>query len=379
MKKIPHSVENCHTELYILHNQTQKQVICRQETDIFFFTDTDDYGMIKQIKTEKIREREGRSVKKSTWIWIAVAVAVLVLLGLLLTISLAEPKTVIGICYRDHTVAENKESRSALEQSLKDRGYEVIVIDANGDQARQMELVQELKDRDCKALVVEPVMAAALGELLEAIHRTGLPGVIYNRDVEEELLRKYPKIACVSADWRQPGALQAQILPQLPEGGDLNGDGVVSYIVLQGPEDHISAAAGLQALETALAEGPLETACISVSYGDWTKDSGAKNCKQALAAYGKDIEVVFCGNNQIAEGSAEAIADGGRTVGQDIYLIGAGEQKAPAEQGHYTAVAYLDAVKLARCAADTVAARLVGTQTAQRIVIPYVAVIGKGT
>ena len=52
-------------------------------------------------------------------------------------------------------------------------------------------------------------------------------------------------------------------------------------------------------------------------------------CAKILANYGKDIEVVLCTNDTVALGALDAIKDGGRTVGEDIYLVGAdGSSKA---------------------------------------------------
>ncbi len=311
-------------------------------------------------------------MKKQILTWLITAGTVLAALVAILAIALTRPVNRIGICYRDNTAGENKIARAVLEKTLAERGYQVITLDADGDQARQIEQIGQLQKKKCKGLLIEPVMSSAAAELLAAVDAAGLPTVLFGRAVEERLLQQYPRIAWVGPDMTQPGAIQGQILAGLPQGGDLNGDGTVAYLVLQGPQEHISAAAGVQALQQTLADTSAQ--CLSVQYGDWSQDSGRRLCKQELAAYGKDIEVVFCGSDSISRGALEAIDDGGRTVGTDIYLIGIGKDKTPAEQGDYTALVWLDTELAAGAVCDRLLALLAGTPGRQITEVPYTVV-----
>lgn len=314
-------------------------------------------------------------MKKKLWIGIAATVLILTIGIIIIVLLTGNEPDVIGICYRENSSTENSAYRSGLEQMLKDKGYQVIVTDADGDQAKQLELIGELKKRNCRALIVEPVMISAAEELIQALAQSGVPAVLINRYFDLQLLQPYPQIAYVGIDPGQPGTVQGEMTNALQDGGDLNGDGIVSYILLQGPEDHVDTVLRTQALETVLNESPLEIQRLSVGYGELTAESGRKLLRQELAAYGKDIEVVFCGNDPIAQGAAEAIADGGRTVGKDIYLFSIGGEKAPVDGGVYSGIAYLDPVVQASAAVDTVTALLTGKTAEQIRIIPYTAVV----
>lgn len=303
--------------------------------------------------------------------WAIASVVVIALIVLILSFALAKTPDTIGICYRDNTTEDNRAIRTALENYLEEAGYRVISVDADGDQAKQITLLNELKDRKCKGLLVEPVMSAAAEDLIHALENTGLPAVLFRRDID--LLQSDSPIAWVGTDPAQPGILLAQMMASLPEGGDLNGDGVVSYIILQGNENHIDAVSCVYALENALAEGPFVAERLSLQYGDWTLESGRKLCKQELAVYGKDIEVIFCGNMQITRGAVEAIADGGRTVGKDIYLFGIGEERDLVSQE--IGIAYLNPEQLAKAAADRLLSMIGGNQAENITVIPYTALM----
>ena len=56
--------------------------------------------------------------------------------------------------------------------------------------------------------------------------------------------------------------------------------------------------------------------------GNWALAKGQEICANDLAKFGDAIEVVFCNNDAMALGAAAAITAAGRTVGEDIYLVG---------------------------------------------------------
>ena len=177
-------------------------------------------------------------------------------------------------------------------------------------------------EKKCDVLIVEPVMSDAAHELIQALNATNLPVVLCNRELPEEAVKNCPKAIYVSSDLQYAGATQAKMVLDLPDGGDLNGDGTVSCLMLQGPENDNGGVVWSRAIQETLGEGQLNNEILKICYGDWTTESGRKQCKQELAVYGKDIEVILCGSDQIAYGAVQAISDGGRTTGKDVYLFG---------------------------------------------------------
>ena len=253
-------------------------------------------------------------------IWIALAAALLAA-GLIVVLLFRNGGSdTVGICYRENENSENAAYRAALEKALTRQGYELIVTDADGDQAKQLAFITQLSEKKCDILIIEPVMAEAVDELKSTLQTTNLPAVLCNRELDMSLWGDYPNVSYVGADSQQAGALQGQMVLQLPESGDLNGDGILSYLIISGPEDHKRSVIQQQTVEQVFASHNAH--CLEVVHGDWTVDSGRKLCKQELAQFGKDIEVILCGNDQMAMGAVQAIADGGRTVGKDIYLFG---------------------------------------------------------
>lgn len=285
--------------------------------------------------------------------------AVLVLLIAAITLLFGiNWKNTVGICYSTDTNPSNAATRQMLENALAARGYEVIVTDAGDNQARQLEQIQDMADRRCKAIVVEPVMMTAGEELAQAIKRAKLPTVLLNRRPDG-----LEQIPCIGGDECPPGTVLGQMVAALPNGGDINGDGVVSYLLLQGSEQDDMG----ELLSEGLAENIESIQLVSVSYGAWTEDGGREACSQEYATYGKDIEVVLCTNDAMAIGASAAIADGGWIVGQDVYLYGIGaEQKAlqMIRDGEMTGTVYTDENGQANAVIDALLSQIAG-QTPQ--------------
>lgn len=282
--------------------------------------------------------RRGLMQKKRLWLCFAMAVA---LTGAFLTAWLW-PKTKaanhVGICYREGSNQEHSDYRRQIENELKALGYTLTVTDGDNDQAKQLMKIEELAQQGCDLLLIEPVMTDGAKELLTAVDQTGLPAVLFNRQLDTSLIKAHPRVAYIGYDDSNLVRQQVGMLKGMTDGGDINGDGIVCCMLLMGPSDltlskqydnYFSADPGFQVLLAKNGEGTLE--------------SGRKHCKDGLAAYGKDIEVILCANHQIASGAREAIVSGGRTVGKDVYLLSIGGQSddlTMVENGEVSGIVY---------------------------------------
>lgn len=228
----------------------------------------------------------------------------------------------VGICYRSGTDASNARYRDALENSLVDLGISVVSCNAQGDPAVQLDFLQKLAEEDCDVLLVEPVSAITSKELSEALQALELPVVVTGMQADRSASDSL--ITYLGLDPARAGAVQAEIALALPDGGDINGDGAVSYVVLPGPAKNIEAQLRTGALSYTLSVGEQQAHQLAVKQGDWSKESGQLLCQEVLSEFGIDIEVIFCGGDQIAQGAVEAVTDSGWLPGTDVYLIGIG-------------------------------------------------------
>ncbi len=283
----------------------------------------------KVVYYPKEPKKEGIFAMKK-WLWVIPVVVALLIAGGLFWYFTTDWTVTIGICWRDS--AENAEPayRQALESALEAEGYEVLSVDSNLDQARQIRLIQELADRTCQVVIVEPVMDCASDELLAAI-RMAKVGAVLVEAAPEETLTAMDRITYVGHDRSVPGSLLAQMMLELPGYGDINEDGVVSCMILQGPEDDLLSNLYLEHCKKAIKLSPAVMEVLSVCYADGSRERGSQLCAGQLSKFGRDIEVILCTGDAMALGAMEAISAGGRQVGQDIYLLSIGGTQEAAD------------------------------------------------
>ncbi len=225
----------------------------------------------------------------------------------------------VAVCWYDREEAGAVKSRAMLETGLREAGYELTVYDARGNQTLQDSQVAELVAAETGLVILEPVMPSAAEIAVEQLKAAEIPVVFVNRMPAQTLLEQISRSCYIGWDMEQAGRLQGEFVKALPDGGDLNGDGEVTYVVIQGPEDHLD----VQKITQACAQAAGETARnLAVASGDWTVKSGKDLCASQLSQFGRDIEVIFCGGEFMTRGALEAVEEGGWTPGQDVYLIG---------------------------------------------------------
>lgn len=246
---------------------------------------------------------------------------------LLLLLVGCDTRQQVGVCYRDCDDAMTAQYRQELEQTLTDAGYAVTVMDARNDQSKQDRQVAELIGDKTDILILEPVMTSALDSVVQQAQEADVPVVFVNREPDGVVLESWEKLCYVGYDTTQPGVLQGQLADALPNKGDLNGDGILSYALIAGPENHLDAQLRSDGCSRALSESGGETELLALEYGQWTREDAQRRCAKLLATYGKDIEAIFCSSDEMALGAMDAIQDGGRTVGQNIYLYGIGGER----------------------------------------------------
>lgn len=259
-------------------------------------------------------------MKHKKYILISLLLFILSLCGCTQEHSIELPK--IGVCFQDRQNSIYPSGQQSLLSTLESAGFQVTAADGKNDQTKQVRQITDFLDQSYDLLIIEPVMASASGDLLAQLQAADTPAVFINREPESDVLEQWNRVCYVGCDAMQPGLLQGRIICNTLNQGDFNGDGIVSYGIISGPQDHIDAQLRAQYCAKELTFGALETALLTTGYGDWTIESGQRICAQMLSQYGKDLEVIFCGNDAMALGAIQAIEDGGRVVGENLYLIG---------------------------------------------------------
>lgn len=266
--------------------------------------------------------------KKKQWLLIGAAALLLVLVLVLCIASCSKEEQQenlpqIGLCLRQYE--KDSEYGKLLQDSFQKAGYEVVIQDAKNDQTRQTEQVKKTLDQGVVLLVIEPVMADAAEDTVKLLMEKNVPAVFIGNK-PENALEMWNRLSYVGREEESLGSLQGEIILQTESQGDLNEDGFVSCLILGGPEKDPAAKAQAEGCIDVLVKEGLLVDQIQEPWGKWTQESGRARCAKALSQYGRDIEVIFCGNEAITLGALEAIDAGGWQIGRDYLLVGVGAE-----------------------------------------------------
>ncbi|MBD5119035.1 MAG: galactose ABC transporter substrate-binding protein [Clostridiales bacterium] len=289
-------------------------------------------------------------------------------------------KGTIGVCIYKFDDAFMTTYRNSLEEILKGKGYKVSVVDGNNDQAKQNEQINTFISQGVQALIINPVMTSAADQIISTVKDAGIPTVLINREPTAEQMAAYDKLVYVGCDAAQSGTFQGELILDTANKGDINGDGKVSYIMIQGDPENIDAQLRTEYSVKALKDAGVEVEQLNLTRGDWDRNRGQEIAANDLAQFGDQIEVIFCNNDDMAIGALQAIQAAGRKVNEDIYLVGVDALDAALNEvknGNMTGTVLNDAVGQATEAVNQMEKLLSGTTYSegnQSVYVPYVKV-----
>ena len=270
---------------------------------------------------------------------VSILLALVLMLGCF-SFASADAKTYkIGVSiyqFTDNFMTLYRNEIEAYFKSLEtdDVKYEVIMADGKNDMAEQTNQVQNFITQGVDVIILNLVQTSSADAVIDQIVAAGIPLVLINReplaydadgktlDEAYEGILSNPQVCYVGADARQSGTFQGEMVAELDNHGDINGDGKISYIMIEGDPENIDAQYRTEFSVKALTDAGYEVECLDDQVGNWDQTKGQELCANALTAYGDKIEVVFCNNDAMALGAATAIQTAGRVVGKDIYLLG---------------------------------------------------------
>ena len=213
-----------------------------------------------------------------------------------------------------------------LTEDLGFKAENVVVQDGKGDQAEQTNQIQNFITQKYDVLILNLVQASSAPEITDMCKEAGIPVVYINREpdaTEEERWESEGLNATyVGCDARQSGTYQGEEILETANKGDINGDGKVSYIMIQGDPENVDAQYRTEFSVKALTDAGMEVEELLKQRGDWDQAKAQQIAQDALNQYGDKIEVIFCNNDAMALGALQAIEAAGRKVNEDIYLVG---------------------------------------------------------
>lgn len=280
---------------------------------------------------------------------------------------------VVGVCIYQFSDNFMTLFRTELENYLIAQGFSkdnIKIVDGANDQATQTGQIDNFIAEGVDVLIINPVNSSSAETITDKVVAAEIPLVYINREPDASEEQRWAdnnwNVTYVGCDAKQSGTMQGELIADLGlETVDKNGDGKIQYIMVEGDPENIDAQYRTEYSVKALEDAGFEVECLTDQVGNWQQDQAQQIVANALGQYGDDIEVVFCNNDAMALGALQAIQSAGRTVNEDIYLVGVDALSEALENviaGTMTGTVFNDHFSQSHSAADA-AIRFVNGET----------------
>lgn len=291
----------------------------------------------------------------------------------------------VGVCIYQFSDNFMTLFRTELENYLVQQGFSkdnITIVDGANDQPTQTAQIDTFINDKVDVLIVNPVNSSSAETITDKVVGAGIPLVYINREPDADEQQRWAdndwNVTYVGCDARQSGTFQGEMIKDLGmDKVDLNGDGKIQYIMIEGDPENVDAQYRTEFSIKALTDADIEVEELDDQVGNWQQDQAQQLVANALGQHGDKIEVVFCNNDAMALGALQAIQSAGRTVGKDIFLVGVDALSEALEDvlaGTMTGTVFNDHFSQSHSAADAAIKYVNGQKNEHYIGCDYVKV-----
>ena len=199
------------------------------------------------------------------------------------------------------------------------------IMDPKGNQNTQNSQVDRFLSLEYDAICVNMVDRSAASYVINKAMDAGTPVVFFNREPVEEDMKRWEHLYYVGEDARESAVLQGELLVDAyqknPGSLDLNEDGTVGYVMLEGERSHQDSLIRTEWSVQTMRNGDIPLEKLTGGSANWDRSQAAALMEQWIRQFGDAIEVVICNNDEMALGAAEALERAGDTRGVKVVGI----------------------------------------------------------
>lgn len=220
--------------------------------------------------------------------------------------------------------------RLALEEQAKqyeqETGIKVVlnIEDAKENQNTQNSQVERMISLGYDALCVNAVDRSMAAGIIEAARASDVPVVFFNREPVEEDMHLWEQVYYVGADAKESAVLQGKIVVDAykkdPLSIDINGDGKVNYVLLEGESSHQDSLIRTEWSVQTIKDGKVPLEKLTGGIANWERSQASALTQQWLEEFPGEIELIISNNDDMALGAADAIERMGIT--EKINIVG---------------------------------------------------------
>jgi len=203
--------------------------------------------------------------------------------------------------------AETESTREAAAT----RGVDLKFSDAQGKQENQIKAIRAFIAQRVKAIIIAPIVETGWEPVLREAKRAHIPVILVDRGMKVSDDSLY--VTLIGSDFVNEGKMAGDWLVK-KTGGKCN------IVELQGTPGSAPAIDRKTGFEQAIKDHP-DMKVIKSQTGNFTRAGGKEVMEAFLKSEGKNINVLFAHNDDMALGAIQAIEEAGLQPGKDIIIV----------------------------------------------------------
>jgi ABC-type sugar transport system substrate-binding protein len=244
-------------------------------------------------------------MKLSPWLKVLALI-----LGFAATLAAAAPLK-IGFAQTGAESAWRTANSESMKAEAAKRGIDLKFSDGQGKQENQIRALRSFIAQKVDAIVLAPLVETGWDPVLRDAKRAGIPVIITDRSIATTDESLY---ACfIGSDFLEEGRMAAEWLAK-----KTGGKGRIAE--LQGTPGSAPANDRRKAFAEGITKHPSMTIIDSQS-GDFRRTGGKEVMEAFIKKHGKNIDILYAHNDDMALGAVQAIEEAGLKPGADILIV----------------------------------------------------------
>lgn len=227
------------------------------------------------------------------------------------SVSAAEKKIVVGFAQTGAESAWRVANTESIKSEAAKRGVELKFADGEGKSEKQIQAVRSFVAQKVDLIILAPIKTAGWDVILRDAKRANIPVIVMDRKVQVADESLYT--AFIGSDFYTEGKMAADWLAK-------NAGPRRKIVELQGTPGSDPANERRKAFAEAMSKHEGFKIIASQS-GDFARSKGKEVMAALLKTHGKEIEIVYAHNDDMALGAVQAIEEAGLKPGTDIMIV----------------------------------------------------------
>jgi simple sugar transport system substrate-binding protein len=236
--------------------------------------------------------------------------ALALILGFAATVAAAAPLK-IGFAQTGAESAWRTANSESMKAEAAKRGIDLKFSDGQGKQENQIRALRSFIAQKVDAIVLAPLVETGWDPVLRDAKRAGIPVIITDRSIATTDESLY---ACfIGSDFLEEGRMAAEWLAKKTGGKG-------RIVELQGTPGSAPANDRRKAFAEGIAKHP-DLKVIDSQSGDFRRTGGKEVMEAFIKKHGKNIDILYAHNDDMALGAVQAIEEAGMKPGSDIIIV----------------------------------------------------------